>query len=67
MITKASKAGFYQTFAEANKYPKLQIITIEELLHGMKIKMPPRLHQNLKVAQRVHKKPNKRNLICTSK
>lgn len=62
MITEASEAGFYQTFAGANKYPKLQIITIEELLHGVEIKMPPRLHQNFKAAQRIHKKAEQTQL-----
>ena len=53
MITEASEAGFYQAFTGAIKYPKLQIVTIEELLHGSEIKMPPRLHQNFKAAQRI--------------
>ena len=56
METEAADAGFYQTFAGAVKYPKIQILTIEELLHGAEIKMPPRLHQNFKAAQSVPKK-----------
>ena len=53
MITESAEAGFYQSFAGASKYPKIQIITVEQLLHGAEIKMPPRLHQNFKPARRV--------------
>ena len=53
MISEAYEAGFYQSFTGATKFPKIQIITIEELLHGAEIKMPPRLHHNFKQAQRV--------------
>jgi site-specific DNA-methyltransferase (adenine-specific) len=56
MIAEASEAGFYETFAGGVKYPKIQILTTEELLHGAEIKMPPRLHQNFKQAHRVPKK-----------
>lgn len=56
MIAEACDAGFYQTFAGAIKYPKIQILTVEELLHGAEIKMPPRLHSNFKAAQRISRK-----------
>ncbi len=62
MVTEACDAGFYQTFAGASKYPKIQIITVEELLHGAEIKMPPRLHSNFKAAQRIPKKSKQTQL-----
>ena len=60
MITEAAEAGFYQSFAgSAVKYPRIQILTVEQLLHGTEIKMPPRLHQNFKQAPRGIEKPKK--------
>ena len=38
MVKEAIKAGFYQT--EYGKFPKIQILTIEELFAGKKIEMP---------------------------
>ncbi len=56
MFDEAYEAGFYQSFAGATKFLKIQIITIEDLLHGAEIKMPPRLHQNFKIAPRILEK-----------
>lgn len=53
MLSEAYEAGFYQSFAGGIKYPKIQIVTVEDLLHGAEIKMPPRLHSGFKQAQRV--------------
>ena len=52
MLIEAADAGFYQSFAGSMKFPKMQILTIEELLSGKEIKMPPRVHHNFKPAQR---------------
>lgn len=43
MITEAVNAGFYKPSSGilTENYPRLQIITIEELLHGKTVKMPP--------------------------
>ena len=38
MVKEAIKAGFYET--EYGKFPKIQILTIEELFAGKKIEMP---------------------------
>ncbi len=45
MIAEAAKAGFYQLpWDETQKFPKMQILTIEELLGGKQIECPP-LHR----------------------
>jgi len=38
MRTEAVKAGFYET--EYGKYPRLQIFTVDQLLHGAKPSIP---------------------------
>ena len=48
----AVSAGFYHSPGWGQDYPKIQILTIEELLHGAEIKMPPQ-HGTFKEAQRV--------------
>ena len=40
MVTRAATAGFYKT--EFGEFPKIQILTIEELLQGKQPLMPPR-------------------------
>jgi len=40
MITEAIRAGFYHSAWNGQKYPKIQIITIEEALSGAEVKMP---------------------------
>ncbi len=52
MRTEALEAGFYQSPGWGQNYPKIQILTIEELLHGARIDMPPQ-HGTFKEAQRV--------------
>ena len=41
MITEAASAGFYESVTWGQKYRKIQIFTIEELLSEASIKMPP--------------------------
>lgn len=41
MHTEAVTAGFFESKAWGRKYPKLQLLTIEDLLSGKKIDMPP--------------------------
>lgn len=41
MITEAASAGFYHSPGWGQDYPKIQILTIEELLAGKEIKQPP--------------------------
>lgn len=41
MISEAVTAGFYHSPGWAQNYPRLQILTIADLLNGAEIKMPP--------------------------
>ncbi|MDP2623936.1 MAG: hypothetical protein Q8Q29_09075 [Actinomycetota bacterium] len=41
MRSEAASAGFYQSPGWQKKYPRLQILTIEELLAGKQIERPP--------------------------
>lgn len=41
MKTEAATAGFYQSEGWGKDYPRLQVLTIEELLNGAEVKMPP--------------------------
>lgn len=45
MIKEASSAGFYSfSGIKSENYPKIQIITVEELLEGRSMKCPPYVH-----------------------
>ncbi len=52
MITEAASSGFYHSPGWRQDYPRIQILTIEELLHGAAVKMPPQFG-TFKQAQRV--------------
>jgi len=52
MLTEAASAGVYRAAHWGRDFPKLQILTIAELLRGAEIKMPP-AHGTFKQAQRV--------------
>ncbi len=54
MITEAVSAGYYDSPGWHQKYPRIQIRTIAELLKGAKIEMPPQ-HGTFKQAQKAHK------------
>jgi len=41
MKTEAVTAGFYESAFWGRKYPKIQLLTVEELLTGKKVDMPP--------------------------
>jgi site-specific DNA-methyltransferase (adenine-specific) len=41
MVTEAVSAGFYYSPSWNQNYPRIQILTIEELLHNEEVKMPP--------------------------
>lgn len=41
MRTEAAKAGFYHSAWWNKDYPRIQILTIADLLHGAEVKMPP--------------------------
>ncbi len=55
MLTEAVSAGFYHSPGWHKDYPRIQILTIEELLHGAEVKMPPQFG-TFKQAQRVHQR-----------
>ncbi len=57
MREEATAASFYES-PHFGKFPKLQILTIEELLHGQAIKMPPRrqVDKTFKKAEKKEKK-----------
>jgi len=41
MSKEAVTAGYYSSNLWQQNYPKIQILTIEELLNGEQVKMPP--------------------------
>ncbi len=51
MTTEAASAGFYRSVGWGRDYPKIQVLTIGELLHGTEVKMPP-AHGTFKQAPR---------------
>jgi site-specific DNA-methyltransferase (adenine-specific) len=52
MRTEAVSAGYYHSPGWGQDFPRIQMLTIEELLHGAEIKMPPQ-YGTFKEAQRV--------------
>lgn len=62
MIKEALTAGYYKPdVVGATSYPKIQILTIEELLNGKKLQIPIHEDMTYKKAERVEEKP-KENL-----
>ena len=60
MKTEAVSAGFYESLLWGGKYPKIQILTIEELLAGASVAMPSAL-PSFKKAERIDKNPAGQN------
>ncbi|MGA2332066.1 MAG: restriction endonuclease [Syntrophales bacterium] len=58
MKMEAVTAGFYESALWRRKYPKVQLFTVEELLTGKKIEMPPirQVGATFKKAPKVRKK-----------
>jgi len=54
MKTEAASSGFYESPGWNSKYPRIQILTIEDLLGGTMIDMPPikQVSQTFKKARR---------------
>ncbi len=52
MLTEAASAGYYRSPGWGRDYPRIQILTIAEFLHGAEVKMPP-AHGTFKQAQPV--------------
>ena len=51
MQTEAVSAGFYHSPGWNKDYPKIQILTIEELLHGKFVDMPPQTQTSVTFAK----------------
>ena len=58
MNVEAVSAGYYHSPIWNKDYPKIQILTIEELLHGKTVDMPPLAQTNVTFAkaQKISKK-----------
>ena len=52
MTDEAASAGFF-TSEHFGKFPRVQILTIEDLLGGKPLQMPPSLERTFKQAERV--------------
>lgn len=52
MKTEAAEKGFYHSPGWNKDYPRLQILTVEDLLAGKTVDLPPNL-QTYKQAERV--------------
>ncbi len=53
MQKEAVSAGFYESPMWGDRHPRIQILTIEQLLKGAKVDMPPQ-HITFKQAQRIN-------------
>jgi site-specific DNA-methyltransferase (adenine-specific) len=51
MQTEAVSTGFYHSPGWNKDYPKIQILTIEELLHGKTVDMPPQTQTSVTFAK----------------
>lgn len=61
MLTEAATAGFYST-QHWGSFPKLQILTIEGLMHGtQRLLMPPQAQTSITFKQAGKEKPDKPN------
>ncbi|MBC8179176.1 MAG: restriction endonuclease [Deltaproteobacteria bacterium] len=62
MNTEAASSGFYRSEEWHTQYPKLQILTIENLLNGMTVSMPP-IKQTFKKAAKEMKWKEKQRVL----
>ena len=56
MKTEAASAGFYHSNLWQKDYPRIQILTIEDLLNGKGIEMTPSTYGTFKQAEKIKKK-----------
>jgi site-specific DNA-methyltransferase (adenine-specific) len=56
MLTEAASAGFFRSETWQKDYPRIQILTIEDLLAGKTLEMPPSAYGTFKKAEKVKKK-----------
>ena len=62
MISAASTAGYYKSEFWQKSFPRLQILTIEQILAGAAVQMPPETGTFL-AAQKVRKKEGTQNQL----
>jgi hypothetical protein len=62
MKSEAVSAGFYRSEYMQKDYPRIQLITINELLHGAEPQMPPR-HNPYKLAERRSRQTEQKSLF----
>lgn len=55
MLKEAASAGFYKSEPFPEQYPRLQILTIEELLDGKQLRFPRHRIETFKKAERQSK------------
>lgn len=53
MVTEAASMGYYHSPAWGRDYPRLQILTIADLLNGVEVKMPQQAAVTFKQAEKV--------------
>ena len=56
MRTEAASAGFYESVAWQKKYPRVQMLTVADLLGGKRIDYPPRTSVTFKKAPKAKAK-----------
>jgi hypothetical protein len=57
MIAEALSAGYYHSRLWQKDYPRIQVLTVEQLLDGLKLLMPPTTHsQTFKQAEKIKRK-----------
>ncbi len=62
MLEKAVESGFYHSPGWNKDYPKLQILTVEDLLSGKTVDLPPNL-QTYKQAEKISLNPADQNTL----
>jgi len=69
MRREAAAAGFYESKTWGKQYPRLQLLTIAELLDGRRVDMPPirQVGATFKKAKRAHKKDEQLELPASGK
>ncbi len=55
MLTEAASAGFYEPKEFTGRYPRLQILTVAELLSGKKLECPAHRVETFAKAERKSK------------
>lgn len=63
MLKEAAEAGFYKPPGLEDRYPRIQILTIEELLAGKRVEYPRLLEVTFKKAPRARAVAEKKALL----